>query len=222
MQNPLLLALFILGICLFAVFYVVSAAFYFRRHKTKYHFYKMFPYEFNYPNVFRHNVYGNVLLVLACLCVISFYSLNPLQSIYSTIGIVVSILTTMLIIVLLLFPIRYLKAHMVVSCVLMTFGAAGPLFNFFSAYSQLKIVESDIGSALCFVSMAISAVLAVSMLLLIINPKLTFKIYMDKTIDEQGNEQLERPRLIFMALSEWWAIFLYFISPLAVLLLVLL
>ena len=222
MQNPLLLALFILGICLFAVFYVVSAAFYFRRHKTKYHFYKMFPYEFNYPNVFRHNIYGNILLVLACLCVIAFYNINPLQSIYSIVGIVISIITTMLIIVMLLFPIRYLKTHMVVSCVLMTFGAAAPLFNFFSAYSQLKIVESDIGRALCFVSMSISAVLAISMLVLIINPKLTFKIYMDKTVDEQGNEQLERPRLIFMALSEWWAIILFFLSPLAILLLVIL
>ncbi len=222
MQNPLLLALFVLGICLFAVFYIVSAAFYFRRHKTKYHFYKMFPYEFNYPNVFRHNIYGNLLIILACLCVIAFYNINPLQSIYSIIGIVISIITTMLIIVLLLFPIRYLKTHMVVSCVLMTFGAAAPLFNFFSAYSQLKIVESDIGRALCFVSMSISAVLAISMLVLIINPKLTFKIYMDKTVDEQGNEQLERPRLIFMALSEWWAIILFFLSPLAILLLVIL
>ena len=222
MQSPLLLALFILGICLFAVFYVVSAAFYFRRHKTKYHFYKMFPYEFNYPNVFVNNVYGNVLLTLACICVIAFYNLNPLESIYSIIGIVISIITTMLIIILLLFPLRYLKTHMVVSCVLMTFGAAGPLFNFFAAYSQLKVVESEISRALCFVSMSISAVLAISMLVLIINPKLTFKIYMDKTKDEQGNEVLERPKLIFMALSEWWAIFLYFISPLAILLLVLL
>ena len=222
MQNPLLLALFILGLCLFIVFYVVSAAFYFNRHKTKYRFYKMFPYEFNYPNVFRLNVYGNVLMVLACLCVIAFYYINPLQSIYSTISIVVSILTTLLITILLLFPLRYLRTHMIVSCVLMTLGAAGPLFNFFSAYTQLKVVESDIGRALCFISMSISAVLAVSMLMLIINPKLTFKIYMDKTVDEQGNEQLERPKLIFMALSEWWAIFLYFLSPLAILLLVIL
>lgn len=222
MHNPLLLALFILGICLFAVFYVVSAAFYYRRHKTKYRFYKMFPYEFNYPNIFKENVYGNILLVLACLSVIAFYSVNPLQSIYSTISSVVSIITTMLIIVLLLFPIRYLRTHMIVSCVLMTFGAAGPLFNFFSAYSQLKIVESDIGKALCFVSMSISAVLAISMLILILNPKLTFKIFMDKTFDEQGNEQLERPRLIFMALNEWWAIFLFFLAPIAIILLVIL
>ena len=222
MQVGLLLALFVLDLCLFIIFYVVSAAFYYRRHKTKYHFYKMFPYEFNYPNVFRQNVYGNVLLVMSCVCVIAFYYINPLESLYSIVGVVLSIVMTMLIIVLLLFPLRYLRTHMIVSCILMTFGAAVPLFNFFSAYSQLKIVETDLGKALCFVSMSISAVLAISMLILIINPKLTFKIYMDKTVDMQGNEVLERPKLIFMAVNEWWAIFLYFLSPLAILLLVIL
>lgn len=222
MKNPLLLALFILGLCLFIIFYVVSTAFYFRRHKTKYHCYKMFPYELNYPNVFRQNVYGNVLLILACICVIAFYQINPLESIYSTIGLVVSIVMTMLTVILLLFPIRYLKTHMVVSCFFMTLGAAGPLFNFFSAYSQLKLVENNIGRALCIISMSISAVLAISMLVLIMNPKLTFNIYMDKTVDEKGNEQLQRPKLIFMALNEWWAIILLFLSPLAVLLLVIL
>ena len=222
MKNPLLLALFVLGFCLFIIFYVVSATFYFKRHKTKYHFYKMFPYEFNYPNVFGQNMYGNTLLVLACIAVIAFYNVSPLQSIYSTISIILSIVTTMLIIVLLLFPLRYLKTHMVVSCILMTFGAAGPLFNFFSAYSQLKVVETDIGRVPCFISMSISAVLAMSMLILIINPKLTFKIYMDKATDAQGNEMLERPKFIFVALSEWWAIFLFFLSPLAILVLTIL
>lgn len=221
MQNPLLLALFLLGLCLFIIFYVVSSSFYYRRHKTKYRFYKMFPYEFNYPNVFKLNVYGNVLLFLACLSVIAFYETNPLKTIYSIISIIVSIVMTMLIIVMLLFPLRYLRTHMIVSCILMTLAAAGPLFNFFIAYSQLKIVETDIAKALCFVSMSISAVLAISMLVLILNPKLTFKIYMEKKVDAEGNEILERPNLIFMALNEWWAIFLFFLSPLAVLLVIL-
>ena len=219
MQNPLSLALFILGVCLFAIFYFVSAAFYLRRHKTKYHFYRMFPYEFNYPNVFKQNVYGNVLMILACICVIAFYEINPLQSLYSTIGIVLSILMTMMIVILLLFPLRYLRTHMIVSSIIMVMAAATPLFNFFLAYSELKIAETQFSKALCIVSMAISVILALSMLALILNPKLTFKIYMDKSTDEQGNEQLERPKLIFMALNEWWSIFLFFLSPLAVLLL---
>ena len=45
---------------------------------------------------------------------------------------------------------------------------------------------------------------------------------MEKKVDAQGNEMLERPHLIFMALNEWWAMFLFYLSPLAVLLLVIL
>ena len=219
MQNPLLLALFVIGICLFIIFYFVSSAFYFRRHKTKFHFYQMFPYEFNYPNSFKQNVYGNFLMILGCISVIAFYEINPIKSIYSTIGIVLSILMTMMIVVLLLFPLRYLRTHMIVSSIFMTMAATSPLFNFFAAYSQMKISETGIVKSLCIVSMAISAVLAISMLVLILNPKLTFKIYMDKKVDEEGNEQLYRPKVIYMALNEWWAIFLFFLSPLSILLL---
>ena len=56
------------------------------------------------------------------------------------------------------------------------------------------------------------------MFLLIMNPKLTFKIYLDKEIDSSGNEVLKRPNVIFLALNEWMAIFIYFLSPLGVLL----
>ena len=73
MKNPLLLALFIIGFALFVIFYFVSSFFYKKRHKIQYHFYQMFPYEFNYPTTFKENVYGNILFVLATLCVTSFY-----------------------------------------------------------------------------------------------------------------------------------------------------
>ena len=45
MQYPLVLALFVLAICLFVAFYVVSKVLYRKRHETKYHFYQMFPYD---------------------------------------------------------------------------------------------------------------------------------------------------------------------------------
>lgn len=219
MSNPLSLTLFVVGICLFAVFYVVSKTFYYSRHKEKYHFYQMFPYEFNYPRVFKENLYGNILMILACLAIMVFYEVNPLHSIYSIVGIILSIITTMMIVVLLLFPIRYLRTHMIISSLLMVISMALPMFNLFAALQQMKIAEDDLHRVLAIVSMVISGLLAVSMLLLIMNPKLTFKIYMDKVIDEQGNEVLKRPKVILMALNEWWAIFIYFLAPLALLLL---
>ena len=158
-------------------------------------------------------------MILACLAIMVFYEVNPLHSIYSIVGIILSIITTMMIVVLLLFPIRYLRTHMIISSLLMVISMALPMFNLFAALQQMKIAEDDLHRVLAIVSMVISGLLAVSMLLLIMNPKLTFKIYMDKVIDEQGNEVLKRPKVILMALNEWWAIFIYFLAPLALLLL---
>ena len=221
MQYPLVLALFVLAICLFIAFYVVSKVLYRKRHETKYHFYQMFPYEFNYPGVFKENFYGNILMILGCLCVIAFYEVAPYSSIYSILGLALSIVGTMVIILLFLIPLRYLKTHMALAAVIMTLGAAIPLFNLFEGLDQFKIATTDLDRILCIISMVYSGLLALSMMGLIINPKLSFKIYYDKTIDEEGNEKLVRPKFIFMALNEWWAIFIFFLSLLAILLLTL-
>ena len=221
MQYPLVLALFVLAICLFVAFYVVSKVLYRKRHETKYHFYQMFPYEFNYPGVFKENVYGNILMILACLCVIAFYEVTPYSSIYSILGLALSIVGTMMIILLLLMPLRYIKTHMALAAVSMTLGAAIPLFNFFEAFEIMKIATSEAQKVVSIISMVYSGILALSMLALIINPKLTFNIRLDKSIDEEGNEKLERPKFIFMALNEWWAIFIFFLAPLGILLITL-
>lgn len=221
MKNPLLLALFILGICLFVLFYFVSSLFYKKRHQIKYHFYQMFPYEFNYPYVFKENFYGNILMVLSCLCVVAFYELNPISSIYRIITIAISISLTTLIIGLLLLPLRYLKTHMVISTVLMAVSASLPLFNLFFALEQYKTMFDDANRVLCVISVIISGLLALAMLLLILNPKLSYKIYMDKSLDEEGKEIFIRPKVIFIALNEWWSIFTFFLSPISILLITL-
>lgn len=218
MKNPLLLALFILGVCLFVLFYFVSALFYKRRNKSKYHFYQMFPYEFNYPNIFMANFYGNILMVLSCLSVVAFYEINPFNSLYKIAAMILSILLTMVFIVLLLLPLRYLRTHITLSVVSMALSAILPLFNLFLALEQYKTLTENAPQTLCVISIIVSGLLSLSMLLLILNPKLTFKIYLDKTLDEKGNEVFIRPKVIPIALNEWWAIFVFFVSPLSVLL----
>ena len=47
--------------------------------------------------------------------------------------------------------------------------------------------------------------------------RLASYLYADISKDEQGNEALKRPKLIWMALNEWWAITLLFLSPLGLL-----
>ena len=100
----------------------------------------------------------------------------------------------------------------------MTLALVLPLFNLFLALGQYKIETEDVKRILCIVSMVVSGILALTMLALIMNPRLTFKIYLDKNVDSSGNEVLKRPKIIYLALTEWMAIFVYFLSPLSVLL----
>lgn len=179
----------------------------------------MFPYEFNYPYVFKPNFYGNLLFIFGAILIMAIYDVNPVNSIYSYATIVISILLTMLSIVIILLPLRYLKTHLATSCVLMVLSVTLPLFNFLMAFEQFKNATEAPQNTLAIISMVISGILALAMMLLILNPKLTFKIHLDKTVDEQGNEVLVRPKIIYLALTEWWAIFTYFVSPLAVILL---
>lgn len=219
MKNPLLLAVFVIGLFLFLAFYFVSSALYRYRHKKSYHFYQMFPYEFNYPAVFRENTYGNVLFIIATLAIMVFYILNPTEIVvYKTVTLIIAIVFTMVLICLTLMPLNYLKTHIVLSVLTMTLSMSLPLFNFFVAFDQYKLEVEQINQALCIASMAVSSVLACTMVVLILNPKLSFKIYLEKETDSFGNEVLKRPSVIFVALNEWVAIFIYFLSPLGILL----
>lgn len=219
MENPILLALFLLGLSLFFIFYIVSAAFYKRRNDTKYHFYQMFPYELNYPSFFKENIYGNVIIVLACIATMAFYEMAPIRTIYAILAMVLSIVVTMMIVLLILLPIKYLKTHMVIASLEMTLCSALPLINLLFALERYKVATSDAYRVLSIISMALSALFALAMLVMVLNPKLSFNIRAIKKVDENGNETYERPKVILMALVEWCGILTFFISPLAVLLL---
>lgn len=175
----------------------------------------MFPYEFNYPSVFKDNLYGNLLFVLSSLSIVTFYIINPIDSIYRILTIVVAILLTAIMICLVFIPLYYLRTHMVLSAIEMVLPIALTMFNFFMAFDKYKIDVNQLDKTLSLISMIISGLLAFSSVILILNPKLSFKIYYDK--DNDGN--VRRPKIIHLALTEWLAIFTYFASPLAVVLL---
>ena len=218
MKNPFLLPLFCLGIVLIAAFYIISKTLYKTRHKEIYSFWRMFPYELNYPSVFKENIWGNFLFIFACFAVVAFYILNPYGDIYRIIGIIISIVFTMISVCLLLMPMNYLRTHLILSVISMTLSLALPLFNIFLAYSDYIYFTNNISRVLSIVSMVFSGLLALIMLVLVMNPKLTFKIYLEKEIDAEGKEVLKRPRVIFLALNEWMSIFIFFLTPLAIVL----
>ena len=174
----------------------------------------MFPYEFNYPHVFKENLYGNLLFGGSCFCIATFYILNPISSLYSYFSLALSIIITMLFLCLLMMPLQFLRTHIAISTIAMTLSAALPLFNLLNGIEQVKISNNK---AVCIISIVISGLLALGMIILILNPKMTYKIYYEKEITPEGKEIIKRPKVIPVALSEWWAIFTFVASPLAML-----
>ena len=107
---------------------------------------------------------------------------------------------------------------MLLAVLMMTVMAALPLVNLFAAFNYYKTLTETPNQVLAIISMVFSGLLSLSMMILIINPKLTFKIYMEKSLDEDGREVFQRPKIILMALNEWWSIFIFFLSTIPILL----
>ena len=212
------LAIFLASLSLFVGGYFLSSAFYYKKHDVKYSFKRMFPYEFNYPNSFKRNIYGNIALVLSMLGVIVFYiyKMSNINSNSMTIYVLValSIITAALIGCLLFMPLQFLRTHIIVSTLAMTLSFAMPALNALLGYEAFRIHEVDTAKVLSVISMVVGAILAVVMIIFLFNPKATYKIYLDKSVDKDGNEVMARPKFIPIAFNEWWAIITYMLSPL--------
>jgi hypothetical protein len=212
------LAIFLASLSLFVGGYFLSSAFYYKKHDVKYSFKRMFPYEFNYPNSFKRNIYGNIALVLSMLGVIVFYiyKMSNINSNSITIYVLValSIITAALIGCLLFMPLQFLRTHIIVSTLAMTLSFAMPALNALLGYEAFRINEVDTAKTLSVIAMVVGAILAVVMIIFLFNPKATYKIYLDKSVDKDGNEVMARPKFIPIAFNEWWAIITYMLSPL--------
>ena len=178
----------------------------------------MFPYEFNYPNSFKRNIYGNIAIVLSMVGIIVFYiykmSNTNSQSITIYVLVALSIITAALIGCLLFMPLHFLRTHMIVSTLCMTCAFAMPALNALVGYETFKMAEVDSSKVLSIIAIVIGIILALTMVILLLNPRATYKIYLDKSVDENGNEVMARPKFIPIAFNEWWAIFTFILSPL--------
>ena len=218
MSGLITLSIFFVSLALFVGGYFLSSAFYYKRHDVKYSFKRMFPYEFNYPNSFKRNIYGNIALVLSLVGIITLYiykmSISNSQTITIYVALVLSIITGAFIGCLLFMPLQFLRTHMIVSTLCMTCAFAMPALNALKGYEALKVAELDSSKALSIVAIVIGVILALVMVVLLLNPRATYKIYLDKSVDKDGNEVMARPKFIPIAFNEWWAIFTYILSPL--------
>ena len=221
MPDFISIAIFFASFAMFVGGYFLSSAFYYKKHDVKYSSKRMFPYEFNYPNSFKRNIYGNIALVLSLVGVITFYiyrmSISNSQTITLYVLVALSIIAAAFIGCLLFMPLQFLRTHMVVSTLCMTCSFAMPALNAVVGYEALRAAEVASSKALSIIAIVIGIILALTMVVLLLNPRATYNIYLDKSVDENGNEVMARPKFIPIAFNEWWAIFTFVLSPLPLL-----
>jgi len=217
------LAFLFASLALFVGGYFLSSTFYYKKHDVKYSIRRMFPYEFNYPNSFKRNIYGNIAFVLAMIVVITSYiykmSNSNAQSIIIYVQVVLAIMNAAFISCLFFMPLQFLRTHIVVSTLAMTFSFAMPALNALMGYEAYRLADENGAKALSIIAIVIGTLLAVVMVIFLFNPRATYKIYLDKSVDKDGNEVMARPKSIPVAFNEWWAIITYFLSSLPIVLL---
>lgn len=218
------LALLLSGLLFFVGGYCISSVFYFNKHQVKYSLFRMFPYEFNYPSSFKNNIYGNIAFIIGMLGIVGsgVFCLLKEQTALSVTNIVIIVLlisSTGLICFLFFMPLYYLRTHMIVSSLMMVLSMAIPALISFNAINQLKVALTTANKALSISALVISVLLAIAMLLFTFNPKATYKIYLEKAVDENGQEKVVRPHFIPMAFNEWLSIIIFALSPIGIILL---
>ncbi|HHT67603.1 MAG TPA: hypothetical protein GX010_05265 [Erysipelotrichaceae bacterium] len=224
MEKYFVVALFLFSLIFFVFGYYTSSFLYYKKHNIKYNLKNMFPYEFNYPKTFKSNIYGNIFFLLSFACTITFYVFNFIfrqnaNGVTNIASLSISLVLVILAIVLLLMPLNHLRMHILASSIFLVLSLALVSLNSVIAYQQYLLANLEIEKVITIISMILSLLLVLAMLICVLNPRATYKIYMEKSTDESGKVTYKRPRMIPIAFSEWWAIINLIISPLPLLLL---
>ncbi|NLB49063.1 MAG: hypothetical protein GX813_04435 [Erysipelotrichia bacterium] len=224
MEKFFVLALAFVSVMFFMYGYQTSKAFYYRKHQTKYNLKQMFPYEFNYPDNFNNNKYGNIFFILSWVGVIAIYLFNFLfrphaSAVIGIASLCLAIALTILAMVILLVPLNHLRVHMVASSIFLVLATGLPAFNCLTAYQEFSMATDKMASIISIAALVIGVLQTAIMLLCVLNPRATYKIYMEKEVTPDGEEVLKRPKTIALAFSEWIALITFVLSPLPVVLL---
>ena len=217
MTSVISLLIVLISLSFFMLGIFLSSSFYFKKHDVKYSFVRMFPYEYNYPNSFRNNVYGNVAFIVSLVGMIVFYIYSSTVVNKADVTLIVlsvaAVALSGFIACLFFMPLQFLRTHMILSTLAMVFAFAVPALECCYIYPYFKNMVGD-EKIIYLVAFIVGVVIALTMLIFLFNPKATYKIYLDKSVDKDGNEVFARPKFIAMAFNEWWSIFNLFISSL--------
>lgn len=197
------------------IFFILSLVFsifnYKKRFALKYDLKNHFPYELNYKSRFKDNLIGNLCLVMAMvLSLSSFACCSPHVAKFNIIiaPIIAGSLYSLVVIFVFFADIKYLYFHVLIDVLLAGFGFLTPGLLGLMGLFQYQQNQSIPG----LVYLIIGLIVGIFNFALIMNPRFSFNIKMRVVKLDSGEEQVERPKIIVMAFSEWMMIFSLFIS----------
>lgn len=204
------------AITLFVMAFLLSRLNYERRFSSKFSLKNMFPFEFNYEGKFTDNFIPNVLLSLAFLVLIAFYgTFDGLHTDGIAIFVLISgIISSILGYVLFFVPFRHLKTHIALSTFMFVFSFMLTGSTFLLNMFYFRQYENAIN----LVTMIFSGILALSVLLMVLNPKLSLRIEGREEKLPNGEVIMHRPKWIMIAVTEWVSIFAIILNQIGVIL----
>ena len=216
MGFGLSLGLALSSMVLFFLFMLVSMNAYKKRWDRKYDIRNTFPYELNYQQRFTDNIMPNAILTLAVATSIALYAFFDIKHLSGAIIVTLACgcIASIIIFFMFFLDIRFIRFHIVMFALLAisTFGCPASIAVICYQKYQTTLNVYYIVIAI------ISAVFALFAFALIMNPKLTFQLQMEKAQGVDGKEVLVRPKFFVLAISEWIFIFTLLASDVLLLL----
>lgn len=207
------------SILFFIIYFVLSCVNYRRRFNEQYDVRNHFPYEFNYEGRFSDNLLGNIALILCGAFSIASFIFAGAQMhlnglLISAVG--AGTLLSVLLVIINFVPLKTMKAHLLFLVLLFVSAFATPTLLGFTFFEHYQIYQDAISLVLFIVSIAVGGFIFI----MIMNPKLSFRITMQKATDEKGNEYFVRPKFIVVAFSEWLILFSLLLTQLILIILI--
>lgn len=199
-----------LMIFMFAMLMVVSSLLYKKRMNVKYNIKNMFPFEFTYKSKISENFYTYAFLTLFVLSAIAFFATfdRTYRDGYNIFTMIGGILTSIALFAMFIIPLTNLRLHMIFSVVFYVLNFATTGSNTIHAWK----VNSLYSSVLAIIAIVLGIIIAVSQLVLFLNPRMTLDFKAEKVEGENGEVTYVRPKWVVYAFTEWMHIFLFILN----------
>ena len=206
-------ALLGLAIILFLGFILLSFNNYKKRFNVKYNPLNMFPYELNFEASFKENLIGNIFLFATSLTGIVFHVLiiKSATSGFIIILAITGILASVLLSIVPLFPLTFLKTHLIVDVVLFISILLSIVSSALCALRYYQVWLDSENNPSLFLTI-FYFVFGGIYLLFLFNPKIALWAKLEQVVNSDGTSYYQRPKFFPLAYTEWVTYIFYFIS----------